>query len=212
MNSSKKTILEVAVVAGLAIALSIIAIIIISLFGGNKSKGKEQPLLCAEPLYPEVIQAEQDGEYVRKLSTYWWVHDVKNGKVIIEDVNRFKGDSKASKDMGVADFRGNIIIPAENTDVSFTANGYIKAYNGSYSFFNMGGNCLDTFEGDIPQEALAEYVGEQDNAERPYVPIAESIDGKVQYFGKYMTVSQYEVLDSKKKMNTCVYEFKAKKE
>ena len=79
MNSSKKTILEVAVVAGLAIALSIIAIIIISLFGGNKSKGKEQPLLCAEPLYPEIIQAEQDGEYVRKLSTYWWVHDVKNG-------------------------------------------------------------------------------------------------------------------------------------
>ena len=39
MNSSKKTFLEVAVVAGLAIALSIIAIIIISLFGGNKSKG-----------------------------------------------------------------------------------------------------------------------------------------------------------------------------
>ena len=115
MNKSKKSFLEVAVVIGFAIALCIIAIIVISIVGGKSGKNKNIPLLCAEPAYPETIQAK-DGEYVRKLSTYWWVVDVKNGKVILHDQNKIKEGFNIDKSCGVADFRGRITVPCEFTE------------------------------------------------------------------------------------------------
>ena len=83
---------RVIIVGAAVLALLLIIGGCITLFtscGGSK-KSKTQPLLCEEPAFPATLKAN-GGEYTRKLSTYWWVKDVKNGKVILEDVNRFHG-------------------------------------------------------------------------------------------------------------------------
>ena len=42
--------------------------------------------------------------------------------------------------------------------------------------------------------------------------VNDNINGYVQYYGKYITVREKEGFNKKEKVNTCVYEFKAKKE
>ena len=116
---------RVIIVGAAVLALLLIIGGCITLFtscGGSK-KSKTQPLLCEEPAFPATLKAN-GGEYTRKLSTYWWVKDVKNGKVILEDVNRFHGGAAPDADLGVVDLQGRVIITCDNRDVHFTDKGY----------------------------------------------------------------------------------------
>ena len=205
---------RVIIAAGIAALVLLVGacIAVFALRGGKKTA--EQPLLCEEPAFPETLKAA-GGEYTRKLSTYWWVKDVKNGKVIIEDVNRFKGGKEPEDDLGVVDLQGRVMITCDNRDVHFTKNGYIstlhvdKSKNKStYNFYNMGGNCLATMETVTP-EAKEKYEGEGELKPQESAKISDNIDATVTYYGKYAVVSQYEKQDKVKKLNTCIYEFKS---
>lgn len=207
---NKKRLFTVIALAAALLLLVGTCIAVLALKGGTVEKNISQPIICDEPVFPATIKAENGSEYVRKLSTYWWVRDVKNGKVIIEDVNSHRDGSSTDDDLGVVDMRGREIIECDNRDVHFTEKGYIATNhydNGSstFNYFNMGGNCLATLEA-LTDEAAAKYEGDGSAKEREYVPVAEEIDGTVRYFGKYITVSQYDGFDKNVKMNTCIYE------
>ena len=103
----KLNIKRVAIVGALALALVLIvgACIAVIASHGKDKKSANQPILCEEPVFPATLAAE-GGTYIRKLSTYWWVKDVNNGKVILEDVNRYKGEKENNDDLGVVDLQG----------------------------------------------------------------------------------------------------------
>ena len=85
---------RVIIVGAAVLALLLIIGGCITLFtscGGSK-KSKTQPLLCEEPAFPATLKAN-GGEYTRKLSTYWWVKDVKNGNASIDDLGISSPDS-----------------------------------------------------------------------------------------------------------------------
>lgn len=193
----------------LVIVIAVICIVTAVSHGKDK-KHATQPFLCEEPLYPQTLKAE-GGEYTRKLSTNWWVRDVKNGKVIIEDVNRLQKGKKQADDLGVVDLQGRIIIVCDNREVHFTDKGYIAAWhsNGSksvFNYYNMGGNCLASIEKQTP-ESRENYGEAVKGSDSDHAKITDKVDGKVHYFGKYAVVSEYDDFDRDKKMNTCVYEF-----
>lgn len=207
---NKKRLITVIALGAALLLLVVSCIIVLVLKGGSGGKKLSQPIICEEPVFPATIKAENGSEYVRKLSTYWWVKDVKNGKVIIEDVNNHNDGSSSDDDLGVVDLRGREVIDCDNRDVRFTEKGYIAVNHyengsGTFYYFNMGGNCLASY-GTLTDEAKGQYEGDGSAKEREYVPVAEEIDGTVRYFGKYITVSQYDSYDKKVKMNTCVYE------
>ncbi|MDO4864628.1 MAG: hypothetical protein Q4A05_10715 [Ruminococcus sp.] len=213
----KLNVKRVVIVAALAVALLAIigACIAVFVSHGKGKKSENQPLLCEEPVFPATIKAA-GGEYTRKLSTYWYVWDVKNGKVIIEDVNRFKGAKEANDDLGVTDLQGRVLITCDNREIHFTGNGYIETQHygkdGShtYNYFNMGGNCLATLDS-LTDEAKEKYEGEAKSNTADSAKMSEEIDGWVRYTGKYAIVSQSENvgIEKGKKNITCVYEYKA---
>lgn len=181
----------------------------------GKDKVKEnQPLLCEEPVFPETLPAE-GGTYIRRLSTYWWVKDVRNGKVIIKDINRSDSGKDDADDLGVADLQGRVVITCDNREVHFTDNGYIGTLHfdsakgvSTYNYFNMGGNCLASMESVTP-EAKGKYEGASRGSEPETFALTEDIDGVVRYYGKYIAVSQYDSPDRSRKNNTCIYEYRS---
>ena len=211
----KLNIKRVAIVGVLALALVLLvgACIAVIASHGKDKKSANQPILCEEPVFPATLKAS-GGEYVRKLSTNWWVCDVRNGKVILEDVNRFKGEKEKNDDLGVVDLQGRVVITCDNRDVHFTKNGYIATHHISgkgaqtYNFYNMGGNCLATLDS-LTDEAKQKYEGEGDIKTSESAKLSDSVDGTVRYFGKYAVVSQLGGINMKKQNITCVYEFKA---
>lgn len=203
---SRAAIITIAAIAAAIIAAVIIAVVIHNKNAADK-KNSYQPLVCEEPVFPETLPAENGGVYVRKLSTYWWVSDVKNGRVIIEDVNSYHGGLVPDNDQGVVSLTGGDVIPCVYNDVYFTANGYIAATNVTVvNYFNMGGNGVAKYDIDsVPPEAKEKYEGEGSFAERAYVPLADETVGHVEYYGKYISVSESESHDQNTKMNTCIY-------
>ncbi len=205
-----KRVIIVGAIAALLIAVGA-CIAVFALRGGKKTDN--QPLICEGPAFPETLKAA-GGTYTRKLSTYWEVKDVWNGKVIIEDVNRFHGGKVPDDDLGVVDLQGRVMITCDNRDVHFTKNGYIathhfdssrKSY--TYNFYNMGGNCLETLDA-VTTEAREKYEGEGERKQKDSAKISDKVDGEVTYFGKYAVVRQSGSRGKNKKINTCVYEFK----
>ena len=208
---NKKRVIIVAALAFVFLMIVGICIAVLASHGKDK-KQPNQPILCEEPAFPATLAAA-GGTYTRKLSTYWWVNDVKNGKVILEDVNRFHGGNDPEDDLGVVDLQGRVIIACDNREVHFTNNGYIATWhheNGksTFNYFNMGGNCLASLEA-RDDESNKKYEGDPRNKETETYKITDKIDGSVKYYGKYAVISQFDSRDKNKKMNTCVYEFKA---
>jgi hypothetical protein len=204
---------RVIIVGAAVLALLLIIGGCITLFtscGGSK-KSKTQPLLCEEPAFPATLKAN-GGEYTRKLSTYWWVKDVKNGKVILEDVNRFHGGAIPDADLGVVDLQGRVIITCDNRDVHFTDKGYIATWHvegnsSTYNYYNMGGNCLASLD-TITPESNEKFGEAAKSSDKDSAKITDKVSGKVEYFGKYAVVSDTDSKDKNKNVNTCVYEFK----
>lgn len=212
----KLNIKRVIIVGALVVALLFIVgacIAVITSHGKGGRKSANQPILCEEPVFPATLKGE-GGTYTRKLSTYWWVKDVNNGKVILEDVNRFKGAKEDNDDLGVVDLQGRVVITCDNRDVHFTKNGYIATMHisgkssKSYNFYNMGGNCLATLDS-LTDDAMRKYEGDGESKTADSAKLTDSVDGTVRYFGKYAVVSQSDGINPKKQNNTCVYEFKA---
>ncbi len=175
---------RVIIVGAAVLALLLIIGGCITLFtscGGSK-KSKTQPLLCEEPAFPATLKAN-GGEYTRKLSTYWWVKDVKNG-----------------------------IITCDNRDVHFTDKGYIATWHvegnsSTYNYYNMGGNCLASLD-TITPESNEKFGEAAKSSDKDSAKITDKVSGKVEYFGKYAVVSETDSKDKNKNVNTCVYEFK----
>ncbi|MCR5707260.1 MAG: hypothetical protein K6G82_03215 [Ruminococcus sp.] len=203
---------RVIIVGAAVMALLLIIVGCITFFTScGKKKQENQPLLCEEPAFPETLAAD-GGTYTRKLSTYWWVKDVNNGKVILEDVNRFNGGDEPDADLGVVDLQGRVIITCDNREVYFTDKGYIATWhvegnNSTYNFFNMGGNCLASLDS-TNAETVEKYGEAMKSSEKEHAEITDKVSGSVKYFGKYAVVSESGGNDAKKKVNTCVYEFK----
>ena len=210
-KDSRRTAVIVVMSAAL-ILVTVICMVVAAVSGA----GSSVPLVCSEPVFPETIAASDGGTYVRKLSAYWAVWDVRNGRVIVSDIN--SGNKGGS--YGVADFKGQVLVPCSNDEVHFTGNGYIAAHNGGdLCYFNMGGNCLEK-SSVRSVDMVNKYEGEALQAETEYAEISDEIGGFVKYFGRYMIVSEKELdycendlgLNPKDRCNTCIYEYKAKKE
>ncbi|MBR6070899.1 MAG: hypothetical protein IKP78_09955 [Ruminococcus sp.] len=210
----KLNLKRVIIVGALALALLAVigACIAVIVSHGKGKKSANQPLLCEEPVFPATLAAE-GGTYTRKLSTYWWVKDANNGKVILEDVNRFRGGAVPDADLGVVDLQGRVVITCDNREVHFTDKGYIATWHvdknsSTYNYFNMGGNCLASLDS-TSAETIEKYGEVLKTSEKEHAEITDKVDGSVKYFGKYAVVSERDEISKKKQTNTCVYEFKA---
>ena len=210
----KLNVKRVVIVAALALAMFLLIGVVIAVFAfhGKEKKQDNQPLICEEPVFPETLSAT-GGTYTRKLSTYWWVKGVKNGKVILEDINRYHGGAVPDQDVGVVDLQGRVVIACDNREVHFTDKGYIATWHveknsSTYNYFNMGGNCLASFD-ENTAEANEKFGSVDKISDKDHVEITDKVDGVVDYYGKYAVVSEKGSHDKKNKINTCVDEFKS---
>ena len=175
-----------------------------------EKKARSQPMICEEPVFPETIPAENGGQYVRRLSTYWWVEDILDGKIIAEDVNKYRGALFPSENAGLIDLDGNVLIPFVNRDIHFTETGYISVSTyanneTAHTFYDMDLDQQASFV-NVPHDEWLKYEGERYISDRgEYVPAVDTFGGSARYYGKFLVLDETGYRDNDRKVNTCVY-------